>query len=108
MSVGSARARKATADGLSGTPETRPALNRPPQPEKHTPVPSGKGTQKKDKPEARAGVKEGATRLDRKQKEEWRKLFDGEFMVGAYPLLIPNAKEQDQSLGEEALRGNVA
>ena len=82
--------------------------NRPPQPEKHTPVPSGKGTQKKDKPEARAGVEEGATRLDRKQKGEWRKLSDGEFMVGAHPLLILNAKGQDQSLGEEALRGMVA
>ena len=31
-------------------------------------------------------------RLDRKQKGEWRKLSDGEFMVGAHPLLIPNAK----------------
>ena len=89
-------------------PQTRPAINRPPQPEKHTPVPSGKRTQKKDKPEARAGVEEGARTLDRKQKGEWKKLSDGEFMVGAHPLLIPNAKGQDQSLGEEALRGKVA
>ena len=74
----------------------------------YTPVPSGKGTQKKDKPEARAEVEEGATRLDRKQKEECRMLSDGEFTVGAHPLLIPNAKGQDQSLGEEALRGKVA
>ena len=37
----------ASGDGLSGTPETRPAIYRQPQPEKHTPVPSGKGTQKK-------------------------------------------------------------
>ena len=29
-------------------------------------------------------------------------------MVGAHPLLIPNAKGRDQSLGEEALRGKVA
>ena len=75
--------------------------------EVHT-VPSGKGTQKRNKPEARAEVEEGATRLDRKQQGEWRKLSDGEFMVGAHPLLIPNAKGQDQSLGEEALRGKVA
>ena len=47
-------------------------------------------------------------RLDRKQKGEWRKLSDGEFMVGTHPLLIPNAKGLDQSLGEEALRGKVA
>ena len=47
-------------------------------------------------------------RLDRKQEGEWRKLSDGEFMVGAHPLLIPNAKGQDQSLEEEALRGKVA
>ena len=59
-------------------------------------------------PEARAEVEEGAMRLDRKQKGEWRKLSDGEFMVGAHPLLIPNAKGQGQSLGEEALRGKLA
>ena len=47
-------------------------------------------------------------RLDRKQKGEWRKLSDGEFMVGAHSLLIPNAKGRDQSLGEEALGGKVA
>ena len=47
LSVGPARASKPTADGLSGSPETWPAINRPPQPEKHTPVPRGKGTQKK-------------------------------------------------------------
>ena len=58
------------AGGLSATPETRPAINRPPQPRKHTPVPSGKGTPKKDTPEARTGVEEGAMRLDRKQKGE--------------------------------------
>ena len=49
-----------------------------------------------------------AMKLDRKQKGEWRKLSDGEFMVGTHPLLIPNAKGQDQSLGDEALRGKMA
>ena len=63
--------------------------------------------QKKYTPEARLGAKDGATRLDRKQKEEWRKLSDGEFMVGIHPLLIPNAKGREQSLEEEALKGKV-
>ena len=42
--VGPGRAWKPTADGLSSSPETRLVISRPPQPKKHTPISSGKGT----------------------------------------------------------------
>ena len=54
------------------------------------------GNSEEDKPEARVGVEAGATRLERKQKGEWRKLSDDGLTVGTPPSYMALGSQESR------------